>query len=149
MSEIISEGGKRKASADGPAAARPVVSVITSVYNGAEGIERTIRSILAQNYPGVEYIVVDGGSGDGTVEILKRYNDSIDYWVSARDKGIYDAWNKGVQLAKGEWIAFLGSGDVYLPGLLPGIWIFGKRIRLAVICRQGLIWCVPACVYVQ
>lgn len=118
MSGIISEGGKRKASANNPAAPRPTVSVITSVYNGVEGIERTIRSVLAQNYPGVEYIVVDGGSSDGTVDVLKRYNDSIDYWVSARDKGIYDAWNKGVQLATGEWIAFLGTGDIYLPGAI-------------------------------
>lgn len=127
MSEIISEGGKRKKAGAGSASARPVVSVVTSVYNGAEGIERTLRSVLVQNYAGVEYIVVDGGSTDGTIDILKRYDDSIDYWVSARDKGIYDAWNKGVQLAQGEWIAFLGSGDVYLAGAIARYMEFWKQ----------------------
>jgi glycosyltransferase len=81
------------------------------VYNGAATLERTIRSVLAQ--PGrVEYIVMDGGSTDGTVDILRKYDHAIDLWCSAPDKGIYDAMNKGIALATGDLIGFLNSDDV-------------------------------------
>jgi glycosyltransferase involved in cell wall biosynthesis len=127
MSEIV-EGGRRSGGATGKRTAGfPLVSVITSVYNGIEGIERTLKSIVAQDYPCVEYIVVDGGSKDGTVDILRKYDDVIDYWISARDAGIYDAWNKGVRLAQGEWIAFVGAGDVYLTDAISRYMDFAKQ----------------------
>jgi glycosyltransferase involved in cell wall biosynthesis len=94
----------------------PLVSIITVVLNGAKYIEQTIKSILDQNYANIEYIIVDGGSTDGTLEILKRYNDKIDYWVSERDKGIYFAMNKGISFAKGELIGILNADDFYLEG---------------------------------
>src|SRR5688572_26809863 len=93
----------------------PKVSIITAVYNGDLYLEQTIQSVLAQTYANIEYIVIDGGSKDGTVAILKKYASKLAYWVSEPDKGIYDAWNKGVQAATGEWIAFLGADDLLFP----------------------------------
>jgi glycosyltransferase involved in cell wall biosynthesis len=90
---------------------KPLVSIITAVYNGNAAIEKTIKSVVNQNYPNFEYLVIDGGSTDGTVETLKKYNNVIDYWVSEPDKGVYDALNKGIDLAKGEWLYFLGADD--------------------------------------
>ncbi|MBK6753456.1 MAG: glycosyltransferase [Flavobacteriales bacterium] len=74
---------------------KPLVSIVTVVYNGAATLERTIQSVLAQDHPSIEYIIVDGGSKDGTLDIVRRYEDRIAYWISAKDKGIYDAMNKG------------------------------------------------------
>ena len=81
------------------------------MFNRADSLEETIKSVLSQKYNNVEYIVIDGGSTDDTVEILKRYNDSIAHWISEPDKGIYDAMNKGIGLAKGDWINFMNCGD--------------------------------------
>lgn len=91
----------------------PLISIITVSYNAAETIEQTIFSVLDQNYEDYEYIIVDGGSTDGTVDIIKKYQDKITLWVSEPDKGIYDAMNKGIRLAKGEWMNFMNSGDCY------------------------------------
>jgi glycosyltransferase involved in cell wall biosynthesis len=90
---------------------QPLVTIITVVYNRADGIESTIKSVLALNYPNREYIVVDGGSTDGTVDIIKKYDDQLDYFVSERDNGIYDAMNKAIDLATGKWINFMNCGD--------------------------------------
>lgn len=90
----------------------PLISVITVVYNGAATLERTILSILEQTYPHVEYIIIDGGSTDGSLDIIKKYSEHIAYWVSEPDEGIYDAMNKGVQRASGEWILFMGADDI-------------------------------------
>src|SRR5665648_1202204 len=95
----------------------PKISVITPTLNHAQFIEDTIRSVLSQNYPNLEYIVIDGGSTDGTQDILKRYNDSIS-WISEPDKGQVDAINKGFARATGEVIAYLNSDDIYLPNTL-------------------------------
>jgi glycosyltransferase involved in cell wall biosynthesis len=89
----------------------PVVTVITAVYNGARSIERTIASVIGQTFPSFEYIIIDGGSDDGTTELLEKYDESIDYWVSEPDHGIYDALNKGITVARGEWLYFLGADD--------------------------------------
>ncbi|MCR4717330.1 MAG: glycosyltransferase [Lachnospiraceae bacterium] len=89
------------------------VSVITVSYKAANIIEKTIQSVISQDYPYIEYIIVDGGSTDGTVDIIKKYNDRINIWVSEPDKGIYDAMNKGVKMATGDWIMFLNAGDFY------------------------------------
>jgi glycosyltransferase involved in cell wall biosynthesis len=83
------------------------------VLNGAETIERTIRSIAGQTYRNFEFLIIDAASDDGTVQLLERWSDEIDYWRSEPDLGIYDAWNKGLRLARGQWIAFLGADDEY------------------------------------
>lgn len=89
------------------------ISVVTVVFNNHDTIESALRSVLEQSYPDVEYIVVDGGSTDGTVEIISRYRERISRFVSEPDKGIYDAMNKGIRLATGDAIGFLNSDDVY------------------------------------
>jgi len=93
----------------------PLVSIITVVFNGAKHIEQTIKSVLGQSYANIEYIIIDGGSTDNTLEIIKRYEDKIDYWQSERDGGIYFAMNKGISLAKGELIGIINADDYYLP----------------------------------
>ena len=81
---------------------KPLISVITVVYNNEKYLEESILSLHKQNYDNYEHIIVDGGSKDKTLDIIKKYESKIDYWCSAKDKGIYDAFNKGMQLAKGE-----------------------------------------------
>jgi glycosyltransferase involved in cell wall biosynthesis len=92
---------------------KPLVSVITVVFNGREFIEQTLRSVLEQSYDNVEYIVIDGGSTDGTKEIIRKYEHAIDYWVSEPDSGIAEAWNKGIQASTGDIIGIINSGDWY------------------------------------
>jgi glycosyltransferase involved in cell wall biosynthesis len=89
------------------------VSIITITYNSAQTIEDTIQSVLSQDYSDIEYIIVDGASKDGTLEIIERYRNSISTVISERDKGIYDAMNKGVQKATGDVIGILNSDDFY------------------------------------
>jgi glycosyltransferase involved in cell wall biosynthesis len=92
---------------------KPVVTVITVVFNAVSTIQEAIKSVLNQSYTNIEYIVVDGGSSDGTLEVIKQYEHAIDYWVSERDAGIYDAMNKGVSLASGTYIGMLNSDDMF------------------------------------
>jgi glycosyltransferase involved in cell wall biosynthesis len=87
------------------------LSVITINYNNAVGLEKTIESVISQNFKEYEYIVIDGGSNDGSKEIIESFTNKISYWVSEKDKGIYNAMNKGIQQAKGEYCLFLNSGD--------------------------------------
>lgn len=91
----------------------PLVSIVTVVYNGFNTLEKTIESVLGQTYPNIEYIIIDGGSTDGTLEIIKKYEDQIAFWSSEPDKGIYDAMNKGLKKATGEWIGIINSDDWY------------------------------------
>jgi len=90
---------------------QPVVSVIIPTYNCADTLEVSLQSVLNQDFKDKEIIIVDGGSSDGTLDLLKKYDDQIDKWVSEPDKGVYDALNKGIDLANGEWLYFLGSDD--------------------------------------
>ena len=87
------------------------LSVITINYNNRDGLRQTIESVVGQTYRDFEYIIIDGGSTDGSVDVIKEYADKIDYWVSEKDKGIYNAMNKGVAVAHGEYTQFLNSGD--------------------------------------
>ncbi|MBE0471779.1 MAG: glycosyltransferase [Methyloprofundus sp.] len=90
---------------------KPLISVITVVFNGEQYLEQTINSVIGQTYDNVEYIIIDGGSTDGTLDIIRRYEGAIDYWVSEGDEGIYDAMNKGISVAQGRWLFFLGADD--------------------------------------
>ncbi|MCI0501632.1 MAG: glycosyltransferase [Epsilonproteobacteria bacterium] len=90
---------------------KPLISIITVVCNGEKYLEETIRSVINQTYDNVEYIIIDGGSTDGTLDIIRKYEDAIDYWVSEKDDGIYDAMNKGIDVASGEWLNFMNAGD--------------------------------------
>ena len=96
----------------------PKISIITPTFNCSKYLEDTIKSIISQNYPNLEYIVIDGGSTDGTVEIIRKYSDFIAFWISEPDDGMYDAINKGFQRSTGEIMAWLNSDDLYHNGAL-------------------------------
>ncbi len=90
----------------------PTITIITAVYNGGRYLEETIQSVIGQTYSNIEYIIIDGGSKDNTVDIIHKYNSQLHYWISEKDKGVYDAWNKGIAKAGGDWIVFLGADDI-------------------------------------
>lgn len=90
---------------------QPRLSVITVVYNNVKDIERTLLSVLNQTYPNIEYIVIDGASADGTSEVIAKYRDRLAKFISEPDQGIYDAMNKGLSLATGDYVLFMNSGD--------------------------------------
>lgn len=94
---------------------RPKISVITAVRNGVSTIERTIQSVLAQSYRNIQYIVIDGGSTDGTIDVINQYASQIDCWVSEADRGIYDGFNKGIDRAEGKYVCILNADDFFSP----------------------------------
>jgi glycosyltransferase involved in cell wall biosynthesis len=112
LASCLEQGGLRKSGyfkASFPN--KPLISVITVVLNSQQYIEETIQSVINQTYDNVEYIIIDGGSTDGTLDKLKKYEPYIDYWLSGPDKGIYYAMNTAVDLTKGDWLNFMNSAD--------------------------------------
>ncbi len=107
-----------KPSISSKASPQPRITLVTPSFNQAAFLEETIRSVLLQGYPNLEYIIIDGGSTDGSVEIIKKYSPWIDYWTSERDRGQSHAINKGIARATGEWFNWLNSDDYLAPGAL-------------------------------
>ena len=118
-------------------------SIITINYNNCEGLWRTIESVVNQTCRDFEYIIIDGGSTDGSVDVIKRYADNIDYWVSEPDGGIYNAMNKGVAVAKGEYCLFMNSGDcLYNDSVIERVYEiadFNSDIIAGDVARNGAI----------
>ncbi|UII22663.1 glycosyltransferase family 2 protein [Fulvivirga ligni] len=107
--------------------ANECVSIVTIVYNNREYIQQTIDSVASQNYPNIEYLVIDGGSTDGTINILKKNDNNIAHWISEKDRGISDAFNKGLRFSSGALIGFLNSDDWYEPDVINNIMSFASE----------------------
>jgi glycosyltransferase involved in cell wall biosynthesis len=117
----------------------PLVSIVTPSYNQAEFLEHTIKSILAQDYQFLELIVIDGGSTDGSVDIIRSYNDRLAGWISEPDNGQAEAINKGMQMATGEIVAWLNSDDLYLPGAVStAVEVFCKNKDLGMVYGDAI-----------
>ena len=114
----IEDGGRRKQDNSSDSKTQPLLSIITVVYNNDRYIEETLKSLYSQKFENYEHIIVDGGSTDETLKIIKKYENKIDYWASKKDRGIYDAFNIGMSLAKGKYIGFLNSDDIYTENAL-------------------------------
>lgn len=96
----------------------PIISIVVAVFNGAKTLQQCLDSIINQSYQHKEIIVIDGGSTDGTPDVIKVNQERISFYISEPDKGIYDAWNKALKKVNGEWVAFLGVDDIFLPNAL-------------------------------
>jgi len=95
-----------------------LISIVTATYNAESCLENLIMSIILQKEKNIEFIIIDGNSNDKTLDIIRKHEQYIDYWLSEPDEGIYDAWNKGIKVANGEWVMFLGADDILLPGAI-------------------------------
>lgn len=125
----------------------PRLTIITPSFNQGHFIDKTIRSVLDQHYPNLEYIIMDGGSTDRTVDILQKYSNQLAYWTSAKDEGQADAINKGMKQATGDWVAWINSDDYYLPGAFTKVmsqamavpectWIAGHTLMIQKRCLR-------------
>jgi glycosyltransferase involved in cell wall biosynthesis len=122
----------------------PLVTVITAVYNGKADLADCLESVAQQDYPNLEHIVMDGSSLDGTVDLLRQYDDRIAYWQSEPDRGVYDAWNKGLREARGEWICFLGVDDMFLPGAVTAYMALAAKNPDAEYLSSRVNWVHPS-----
>jgi glycosyltransferase involved in cell wall biosynthesis len=122
----------------------PLVTVVTAVFNGEKDLASCLESVLAQDYPNIEHLILDGGSRDGTLDVLRQYDDRIALWKSAPDKGVFDAWNKGVAEARGEWICFLGSDDEFLPGAIRAYMALAASNPQAEYLSSQVRWTYPS-----
>ena len=117
---------------------KPLISIVTPSYNQARFLEATIQSVLSQNYPRLEYIIMDGGSTDGSLEIIQRYATYLTYWVSERDKGQVDAINRGFAHSSGDILGWINSDDTYEPGALQKVAaIFNNNPEVNLIYGEG------------
>ncbi len=116
MKQSVARGARSAPSGPQVALQLPLISVVTVAYNDASNLEATIRSVARQSYPRVEHIIIDGGSTDGSVDIVRSSRAPLMFWTSEPDDGVYDAMNKGIAAAKGDWITFLNAGDTYFDG---------------------------------
>ncbi len=124
-------------------AAGPLVSIVTVVLNGEDGIRKTIESVAAQTYPYLEYIIIDGGSTDTTISIIEEYPDTVDRWYSEKDNGISDAFNKGIALCHGELVGIINAGDWYEQTTVEkivDIFVNGQENPVDVICGDLQYW---------
>ncbi|HAJ80184.1 MAG TPA: glycosyl transferase [Fibrobacteres bacterium] len=132
---------------------KPLVSILTVVFNGVGFIEDTILSIISQDYENLEFIIIDGGSIDGTVDIIKKHEHAIDYWISEPDKGISDAFNKALILTMGDYVNFQGAGDYLLSDsvvseMMQGVdadndMLVCGRIQRVSECGKQMLWVAP------
>jgi glycosyltransferase involved in cell wall biosynthesis len=140
----LSGGNRLKGIVAKSSADRPLVSVVTAVYNGQPYVAGCLESVFHQNYPNIEHIVMDGGSSDGTVDVLRQYNDRIALWRSEPDQGVYDAWNKALHEARGEWICFLGVDDEFLPGAVSAYMALAANNPKAEYLSSKVKWVHPS-----
>ena len=105
----------------------PLVTVITAVFNGRGHLASCLESVISQDYPNIEHLVLDGGSTDGTLDVLRHYDERIAFWKTEPDQGVFDAWNKGLAQARGEWICFLGADDEFLPGAVSAYMALARK----------------------
>lgn len=110
---------------------QPLVSIVTIVFNGETYLEQTIKSVLNQTYPKIEYIIIDGGSKDKTPEIIKKYSKSLAYWISEKDNGVSDAFNKGIARCSGEIIGLINSDDWYEPSAVENVVLLMEKYEVA------------------
>ena len=113
-----------------------ILSIITVNLNNASGLQKTIESVISQTFIDYEYIIIDGGSTDGSVEVIKQYENKISYWVSEPDKGIYNAMNKGIRKAKGEYIIFMNSGDCFASDVLIKVY---NQLTSDIVCGNATL----------
>lgn len=119
---------------------KPLISIVTVVYNGEKFLEEAIKSVINQDYDNIEYIVIDGNSTDKTVDIIKKYEDKIDYWVSEPDKGQSDAFKKAFSVCEGEWLTWLNGDDLLLSGAVSELFHATLKYSNAECFTGNIIW---------